>query len=521
MKRLVLILFLLMPLLAQEQATIVTYNLLDYDSDTDRDADFRTVLDELDPDVIVVQEIHTQAAVDNFLDNVLNLNAVEYSAGAFIPNDPINKALFYKSSRFTFLGNRAIPTVLRDINEFTLVHTSTQDTLYLYGVHLRAGTTQNDIDDRTSEAATLRINTDALPTGSNFLVLGDFNMQNSFEPGYANLLDTGNDGYFLDPIDRPGSWHSNSDFADIHTQSTRTRSFGGGATGGVDDRFDMVLISQAIADAGGVSYVSGSYLTFGNDGFHLNDSINHQPNTAVSPEIADALHDASDHLPVAVTLEFEAPAAGGEIVCSVDITPENGTDGVFSYAMTFANTTDSSHIVNLWAEITDSADNTSLVFLRNKSFGPFAGASKTRNYQTADLTPGTYSFTLFVGSYPDDVMSSATDTYVLLGDAADLVINELNYNPVESGTDSTEFIEIYNPGGTIVDLDGYFFSQGVTFTFPAGAEINPGEYLTITGNSSGFLNTYGFSADYEWPSDALSNSGEDVVLKDSGGIYRR
>ena len=48
-----------------------------------------------------------------------------------------------------------------------------------------------------------------------------------------------------------GDWHANvgetdCEYASIHTQSTRVSSFGGGATAGMDDRFDWILVSAAI-----------------------------------------------------------------------------------------------------------------------------------------------------------------------------------------------------------------------------------------------------------------------------------
>ncbi|MCH6573843.1 MAG: hypothetical protein IH795_01365, partial [Bacteroidetes bacterium] len=46
------------------------------------------------------------------------------------------------------------------------------------------------------------------------------------------------------------NWHNNFSFVEIHTQSPRTRQFGGGANGGMDDRFDMILTSQSINDEG-------------------------------------------------------------------------------------------------------------------------------------------------------------------------------------------------------------------------------------------------------------------------------
>ncbi len=58
-------------------------------------------------------------------------------------------------------------------------------------------------------------------------------------------------------------------------------------------------------EQGGISYIPGSTISFGNDGNHYNDSINRPPNTAVGDEMADALHAASDHLPLISLLEFQ------------------------------------------------------------------------------------------------------------------------------------------------------------------------------------------------------------------------
>ncbi|MBK7869031.1 MAG: T9SS type A sorting domain-containing protein [Ignavibacteriales bacterium] len=103
-----------------------------------------------------------------------------------------------------------------------------------------------------------------------------------------------------------GSWN-NVIYSRYHTQSPRTRQFQGGATGGMDDRFDLILMSQTIMDAGGITFVPGSYTAYGNDGNHYNDSINRTPNTAVGQTIANAIHYASDHIPVYVNLSFDTP----------------------------------------------------------------------------------------------------------------------------------------------------------------------------------------------------------------------
>src|SRR5690606_38224226 len=116
-------------------------------------------------------------------------------------------------------------------------------------------------------------------------------------PAYQTLINQTAPKYFIDPLTLSGTWN-NEIYSPYHTQSTRTRQFGGGASGGLDDRFDMILMSQTVMEEGGVFFLPGSYFAFGNDGNHYNDSINKMPNTAVTQQIANALHYASDHLPV-------------------------------------------------------------------------------------------------------------------------------------------------------------------------------------------------------------------------------
>lgn len=99
------------------------------------------------------------------------------------------------------------------------------------------------------------------------MVLGDFNIYKSSEPAYQRLLDQSTSGYFFDVINMTGTWN-NASYAIYHTQSPRVRAFGGGATGGLDDRFDMILFSPAIIQNGGITYVNNSYTVYGNNGLH-------------------------------------------------------------------------------------------------------------------------------------------------------------------------------------------------------------------------------------------------------------
>ncbi len=99
--------------------------------------------------------------------------------------------------------------------------------------------------------------------------------------------------------------------------------------------------------------------------------------------------------------------------------------------------------------------------------------------------------------------------------AQDIVITEINYNPPESGTDTTEYIEFYNNGSTAVNLQGYTL-VGATFTFPS-VMLNPGEFILASVDSVAILNRYGANS-FQFTSGGLSNGGENIVLKNNLGV---
>lgn len=292
----------------QTQHTIMSYNVLNLVlTDTlVRNPHFRTIFSNIQPDILVCQEMTSQTGVNGFLVRVLNRVSSGYAAGTFVNGTDTDNAIYYKSSLFTFLSNTPIDTELRDINEFRLICNSTGDTIIIYSVHLKADDGSADSLQRAREVDSLRKVTNALPPNSNFIVVGDFNIYDSREVAFQKMLNQSQTGYFIDPLNLIGRWNNNGTFAPYHTQSTRVRSFGGGSTGGLDDRFDMILMSQGIINSGDITYIAGSYNEYGNDGNHFNDSINKPPNSVVSQQVANALHYASDHLPVYATFSFDA-----------------------------------------------------------------------------------------------------------------------------------------------------------------------------------------------------------------------
>jgi len=290
---------------------LMTYNILNYSSG--RTDEFRQILAGTDPDVLLVQEILSQSGVDTFLSDVLDyVDPGEWAAGDFVNGYDTDNAIFYRPARVQYLSHHVIGTALRDIDEWTIRpagYTAASTNLRIYVVHLKASSGTTEQQRRLAEVQAMRARMETFPAGQNYLVVGDFNIYTSSEPAYGYMLGTGGGmaGVVADPIGSPGSWHNSSSFAWIHTQSPRTTQFGGGANGGMDDRFDMILTAPALEDGQALEIIDDSYTPYGNDGLHFNAAIIDVPaNQAVTPEMAQALHDASDHLPLFA--DFSLPA---------------------------------------------------------------------------------------------------------------------------------------------------------------------------------------------------------------------
>ena len=294
---------------SQDTVKIMSYNLLNYNGSTVKDQNFRKTVKYVNPDILVCEEVISQSAVNNMLANIMNYYSPgTYSAGTFLNGPDTDNSVFFKTSKFIFLYNQAISTSLRTINLFALKHIASGDTIRLFAVHLKAGNTSGDSTQRLGEVNTLRTVTNTYPNGTEFAVMGDFNIYRSTEPAYQKLIQVqaGNEGHFIDPLSMPGLWNQAA-YAQYHTQSTRTRNINdSGATGGLDDRFDMILNSKGLTDEGKIKYIPGSLKPVGNDGNHYNDSINKSPNSSVPDSIANALYYGSDHLPVVSLYKFDS-----------------------------------------------------------------------------------------------------------------------------------------------------------------------------------------------------------------------
>lgn len=99
---------------------------------------------------------------------------------------------------------------------------------------------------------------------------------------------------------------------------------------------------------------------------------------------------------------------------------------------------------------------------------------------------------------------------------AQVVITEIMFNPPEGGTDSVEYIEIYNNSEVAISLDGWSISDGVNFSFGMGT-IGANQYLIIAKNDTAFYNYFGFMPYGEWVDSGLSNNNENIAISDGTG----
>lgn len=331
----ILYVLLLSQIVGQSDHVFMTYNLLNYENENDREDDYVTVLEYIQPDIIIAEEVTGQTGYNHFLSDVLDIFESGAWSGADFTNQSASQdiALYYRHDVFSFISTSVVSTAqssgLRDVVEWVMEHNDSGVQFNVYGVHFKASSGGSNPQTRLTEATILRDYLNNLSEGSHFIVAGDFNIysnSSSSEPAFEMLTGAGsdNDGRLFDPVNRIGHWHNNSSYSDVHTQSSRSGNYGG-----MDDRFDWIFVSAAVLnETYEMNYVENTYWSVGNDGNHFNQAINNGNNASVNDAMADALHDASDHLPVIATFQFPGgdPSPYDVVVTEVMVNPSAVSD---------------------------------------------------------------------------------------------------------------------------------------------------------------------------------------------------
>lgn len=334
------------------------------------------------PDVLIVEEItEGSGSGQTNLDALVGvLNSApgspgDWAAAPYVANQgDTGNALLYRTSKIQWISTITLGTQGVDVCQCSDTNKSPRDNqrwrvrlvgysgpgaeLYIYGAHMKAGSTPDDQARRVPEAKRIRDDANDLPAGIGGVILGgDFNVQNSGQTfyqyliGYDSLFPVGDPrrmqgGQFFDPINRAGvpatsttsativTWENSSTYRNIHTQEPSSQ---------MDSRHDQILIGASLRDGQGMSYIpyssSGnilaqfvpaggttawfddnhSYRCWGNDGNNYGTNIMNSGNAMVGGTIASALIttvSGNGHLPV--YLDLQVPARLGSPAGTID-----------------------------------------------------------------------------------------------------------------------------------------------------------------------------------------------------------
>ncbi|MGM0478112.1 MAG: T9SS type A sorting domain-containing protein [Bacteroidota bacterium] len=337
--------------------TVVAYNLLNFpdgrdDCGTntvvpDRSDTLGKILSYMRPDVLAVCEIQNEAGMDSIMNHSFSFaNAPNYQSAPFTSDGSLNNGLFYDADKLTFYSHDQVQTYPREIDHYVLYMNDPNlgtyyDTTFVdyYVCHLKAGNSSSNENIRFNQTSALMDYIALQPSDHHHFVLGDFNVYSAYESGYQELF-AGPVG-LKDPINAPGNWNNNGNFSWLHTQSTRTSmNYDCGSKGGLDDRFDQILVSQnVLTGSDSLRYISNSYEAVGNDGNHFNSNLLAGSNSMYPDSIVNALYYMSDHLPVSMKAIVTYPTSNGlallpsytKVTCpggddgTATITPNDGT----------------------------------------------------------------------------------------------------------------------------------------------------------------------------------------------------
>ena len=299
---------------AQGQFKLMSYNLLEFPEapPDNRELLLNDILAEADPDILLVQELQSPLGANLITDHSFNYTTKDMQAASFVFNtsggNNLNQLLYYNADKFELLTTDQIRTSLRDINYYKL-RLQTVDAsispvdLHVFTAHLKASQGDTNEEWRFNMVEQFTNYLSSFPTDARVILGGDMNFYSGNEDGVQRLVSGSSPIPLVDPINQIGNWHTNSSFADIHTQSTRQSSnpfndFGAG--GGLDDRFDFIFLSaNLLDDTQAIYYQNGSYQTPGNSGTCFNNNISASACAGNFDQLLrNNLYNMSDHLPV-------------------------------------------------------------------------------------------------------------------------------------------------------------------------------------------------------------------------------
>jgi len=280
-------------MILQTLLLIATYNTANLPNTSEDETNYRFILNQLQPDILLVQETDTGSSQTLF--DILNEDQQRFYWMEVSESDGggDKTGIFYDTNEVTVDSVRYITNGLT--HPATVVEGSWyEESFVLYSVHLKSGDAEVI---RSEEAAVLMA--DVSQYNDQLVIFaGDLNLKTSDEGAWDKLNQR-----FYDPANAIGPWSKDPFYSHLHTQSTDQ----------MDDRFDFILFNYLAVDGVGMEYIPSSYTTFGNDGtHHLGQPIT--DGYALTPDTLWALRSSSDHLPVYLEFEMAVPCVPNPVL---------------------------------------------------------------------------------------------------------------------------------------------------------------------------------------------------------------
>lgn len=509
---------------AQDTINIIYYNILNYPNPSNTDPDgndaaraiaFREIMEASDADIILMEEMKSNAGASQLLTelNQNSLGKVFDKAVNFTGyGGNLGNMIFYNTNISTLLQEVEVPRVnsatstngtthiaprtntYYEIEIFNPTNPAEKDKIHFFVGHFKSGQSTGStsvLDDnvrRTLSAldAMDYIENNLQPT-DNIIFGGDFNFydeQPSTEPAYDLLMN--NSSYSQDFVDILGAWTRNSSSTSNtckYTQATRSANdvFGnGGPGGGLDDRFDFILINDAI-DLGlnKTSYVPNSYEAYGSS-----KVLNSEVITGNSP-VKTQLYEMSDHLPVIMQLELDFMS--NCVITNSTVGNQNCINGDFTFDINVAAGNTSGML-----EVVDISNGNSVIG---------TGTTSPINVVIPNNT-NTAPFNIIVRDAVDNSCMSNVMTVAPIdcSQACDIVINSVNTTCLPNDTYDVEVCFNYmNTNSTNVNIT----IDGTTFG-PYPYPVVSGGCVTVNGATIGAIGD--------------ATTGLNIRVEDAGGM---
>lgn len=214
--------------------------------------------------------------------------------------------MYYNSDVVGLAKQVVIPETnsIRDLNYYKFYYKGPGlafgDTTFIEVVQVHLHSSAENV--RSAQTASVMAYLNSLGRAGNFIIQGDMNLDGSTAGSFQNMIAYSNPNCKMnDPVGLTGNWHNNNNINEYWTQSTRSSASNCGSGGGLDDRFDVILASNALMNnTMDMQILPAKYWVVGNP---------NSPNPPIDGNTQAGIIGMSDHHPVTIDIAISKAVA--------------------------------------------------------------------------------------------------------------------------------------------------------------------------------------------------------------------